>query len=152
MPCASLRAGVSNLLPDWLRFLPVFLQGDFFVSHIVTIRTELRDPAAITAACRRLGLPEPVQGTAQLFSGEATGLLVQLPDWLYPVVCETASGQLHYDNFEGRWGDPKLLDLFLQAYTVEKARIEARKQGHTVLEQSLPGGSVKLTIQVGGAA
>src|SRR6516162_9998685 len=49
------------------------------LSHIVTIRTEVRDPAAIGAACRRLGLPEPVQGTAQLYSGAATGTLIKLP-------------------------------------------------------------------------
>src|SRR3712207_7693289 len=30
----------------------------------------------------RLGLPEPVVGTAQLFSGEAAGLLVRLTDWV----------------------------------------------------------------------
>jgi hypothetical protein len=34
----------------------------------------------------------------------------------------------------------------------EKARIEARKRGHGVVEQALPDGSVKLTIQVGGVA
>ena len=62
------------------------------MSHIVTITTEVRDPAAIAAACRRLGLPEPVQGTARLFEGEATGLLVTLPGWLYPCVCNPATG------------------------------------------------------------
>jgi hypothetical protein len=51
------------------------------LSHIVQIQTEVGDPAAVHAACRRLGLPEPVHGSAQLFSGEATGLLVKLPDW-----------------------------------------------------------------------
>ena len=59
------------------------------MSHIVTIATEVRDPDAVAAACRRLGLPEPVQGTASLFEGQATGLLVRLPGWLYPVVCDT---------------------------------------------------------------
>jgi hypothetical protein len=49
------------------------------VSHIVTIQTEVRNPAAVTAACRRLGLPEPVRGTAKLFEGEAAGLLDQSP-------------------------------------------------------------------------
>jgi hypothetical protein len=122
------------------------------VSHIVSIRTEVRDSVAVAAACRRLGLAEPLQGTAQLYSGEAIGLLVQLPGWLYPVVCDLASGQLHYDNFEGRWGEPQQLDRLLQAYSVEKARIEAHKQGHNVFEQNLPDGSIKLTIQVGGAA
>ncbi|HSU67553.1 MAG TPA: hypothetical protein VLJ39_11820, partial [Tepidisphaeraceae bacterium] len=27
------------------------------VSHIVTVKTEVRDPVAVAAACRRLGLP-----------------------------------------------------------------------------------------------
>ena len=35
---------------------------------------------------------------------------------------------------------------------VEKATIEARKRGHSVTEQALADGSVRLTIQVGGAS
>jgi hypothetical protein len=76
---------------------------------------------AVASACRRLGLPEPVIGTAALFSGEATGLLVKLSGWLYPVVFDTATGQARYDNYEGAWGDPKHLDSFMQMYAVEKA-------------------------------
>jgi len=57
------------------------------VSHIVTIRTQVRDVAAIAAACQRLQLPPPVYGTAKLFAGqEATGQIVQLPGWRFPVV------------------------------------------------------------------
>ena len=70
------------------------------MSHIVTIATEVRDPDAVAAACRRLGLPEPVHGTATLFEGQATGLLVKLPGWLYPVVCDTATGSVRFDNYD----------------------------------------------------
>jgi hypothetical protein len=35
---------------------------------------------------------------------------------------------------------------------VERARLEARRRGHNVVEQSLADGSIKLTIQVGGTA
>jgi hypothetical protein len=122
------------------------------VSHIVEIRTEVRDPAAVAAACRRLGLPGPAHGTASLFSGEAAGLLVRLPGWLYPVVADTATGALKYDNFDQAWGAQAHLDRFLQMYAVEKARIEARKRGHAVAEQTLPDGSIKLTVTVGGGA
>ena len=122
------------------------------MSHIVQIQAEVRDPLAVAAACRRLGLPEPAHGTATLFEGQATGLLVRLPDWLYPVVCDTQSGELRYDNFGGSWGDPRHLDRFLQRYAVEKATIEARKRGHSVAEQALSDGSIKLTIEVGGAS
>jgi hypothetical protein len=120
------------------------------MSHIVEIQTEVRDPAAIAAACRRLSLAEPVAGKAMLFNEEAEGIQVQLPGWTYPLVCQTERGVLLYDNFEGCWGDQAQLDKFLQAYAVERAKLEARRQGHSVVEQPLSDGSVKLTIQVGG--
>lgn len=122
------------------------------MSHIVTIATQIRDPEAARSACRRLALPEPVHGTAQLYEGSATGLLIQLPGWLYPVVCDTTGGTVRFDNYGGAWGQPAELDRLLQAYAVEKARSEARKQGHHVVEQTLSDGSIKLTIAVGGAA
>ena len=120
------------------------------MSHVVTVETQVKDAVAVRAACKRLGLPEPVQGTVRLFGGEATGLAVQLPDWQYPVVADLASGQLRYDNFQGRWGDQTHLDAFLQAYAVCKATIEARRRGHAVSEQKLADGSIKLCIQVAG--
>ncbi|SFJ51866.1 DUF1257 domain-containing protein [Planctomicrobium piriforme] len=121
------------------------------MSHIVSIQTEVRDAAAITAACLRLRLPEPTCGETKLFSSTAAGWAVHLPGWRYPVVCDVTTGNLAYDNFGGRWGDPKQLDALLQAYAVEKAKIEARKQNYRVTEQPLADGSIKLTIQVGGA-
>ena len=126
------------------------------MSHIVTVNTEVRDTSAVTsavkAACQRLSLAEPVQGKAKLYGGEDEGLAVKLPDWTYPVVCDLASGQVKYDNFGGRWGDQKQLAKFLQAYAAEKVKIESRRKGHTVTESQLADGSIKLTIQVGGAA
>lgn len=73
------------------------------MSHVVQLQAQIKDAAAVRAACQRLGLPAPVQGTTKLFSGEVTGLAVQLPDWIYPVVADLASGQLKFDNFQGRW-------------------------------------------------
>ena len=78
--------------------------------------------------------------------------LVQLPGWLYPVVCDTATGSLRFDNYNGSWGRQEHLGRFLQAYAIERAGIEARKRGHQVFEQALADGSIKLTIQVGGAS
>ena len=121
------------------------------MSHIVTIHTEIRDPEALRKACVRLGLAEPTSGTATLFSGDATGLMVALPDWNYPVVVDVQDGQLHYDNYGGQWGEQRHLDQLLQAYAVEKARLEARRAGYAMTEQPLADGSIKLTIQVGGA-
>ncbi len=120
------------------------------MSHIVSIETQIRDVAALNAACTRLGLAEPVQETVQLFTNQATGFSVRLPGWRYPVVCDLVNGSLKYDNFSGRWGEQIRLDNLLQAYAVEKAKLEARRQGHSMIEQSLANGSIKLTIQVGG--
>src|SRR4051812_42813029 len=122
------------------------------LSHIVTIKTEVRDHAAVGAACRRLELPLPVLGTAELFGGPASGLIVRLTDWAYPVVIDTTTGQVHYDNYNGAWGDQAQLERFLQMYAVEKTRIEARKKGHQITEQPLADGSIKLTIRVGGGS
>ena len=121
------------------------------MSHIVEIKTEVRDAVAIGSACQRLKLEAPTQGTVKLFSSSATGVIVKLPGWRYPVVFQTATGEAQYDNYEGRWGEQSRLDQFLQAYAVEQTKIEARRKGHSVSEQSLADGSIKLTVQVGGA-
>lgn len=120
------------------------------MSHIVTIKTEIRDAVALGAACKRLRLQEPTLETVELYSGKATGHCVRLPDWMYPVVCDVNSGQIKYDNFEGRWGAHQELDRLMQAYAVERAKLEARRNGHSVTEQTLSDGSIKLTVQVGG--
>ena len=122
------------------------------MSHIVEIKTEIRDEAAVKAACSRLHLPQPTRGTFQLYSTTETGLGIELPHWKYPVVANTDTGELRYDNYEGRWGSQESLDQLLQMYSVAKTKLEARKKGHTVTEQRLDGGSIKLTVNVGGAA
>jgi len=122
------------------------------MSHIVTIQVEVRDLDAIRSACRRLELKEPVFGKTSVFGTEIEGVLVELPDWVYPVVCNPDTGELKYDNYGGKWGDEKLLHRFIQMYGVEKATLEARRKGYGVIEQPLADGSVKLTINDGGIA
>ena len=127
------------------------------MSHIVEIKTEVRDEAAVQAACSRLHLPRATRGTFELYSSTETGLGIELPHWKYPVVATSddsgqLTGQLRFDNYNGRWGSQESLDQFLQIYAVEKAKIEARKKGHSVFEQRLDNGSIKLTVNVGGAA
>jgi hypothetical protein len=120
------------------------------MSHVVTIKTAVKDAATVRAACQRLGLSQPVQGTHRLFTNSATGLGVQLTGWRYPLVIHTDTGQLEFDNFKGHWGDQRQLDAFLQTYAVERAKAEARRKGHQVIEAKLADGSIKLTINVGG--
>ena len=119
------------------------------MSHIVEIKTQIRDPVALNSACQRIRLPPPAHETVKMFQSTITGQCVRLPEWRYPVVCDLTTGQIQYDNFNGRWGDPKELDRLMQSYAVEKTKLESRRQGHTVTEQPLSDGSIKLIVQVG---
>jgi hypothetical protein len=121
------------------------------LSHVVEIRTEIRDEQAVRAACTRLQLAAPEHKTVRLFNATATGVCVQLPGWQYPVVANLQTGQVQYDNYGGHWGEQKHLNSFLQAYAVEKAKIESRKKGHSVTETALQDGSIRVTVRVGGA-
>jgi hypothetical protein len=121
------------------------------LSHIVKIQTQIKDAAAVRFTCHRLNLPLPVQGKARLFSGEVEGLAVQLPDWHYPIVADLATGEIKFDNYGGSWGAQQHLDRFLQVYACEKAKIEARRRGHSYTETTMVDGSIKLTIKVEGA-
>jgi hypothetical protein len=116
------------------------------MSHIATVKTRISDRAAVAAACQRLGMAAPTEGTAQLYSGEATGCVVRLEGWKYPIVIDTAAGTIKYDNFEGHWGAQEKLDQFLRCYAVEKVKLEARKKGFSLSEQALQDGSVKIQI------
>lgn len=118
------------------------------MSHLVSIQTQVRDPIAVEAACTRLKLSVPVRRTVKLFSAEATGLAVELPGWRYPVVCQTETGELKYDDFNGRWGNKEQLCSFLQAYAVELVKLQARREGRTAIEEPLADGSIRVQIGV----
>src|SRR6478609_8144976 len=102
-----------------LTIITIFQNGGS-MSHIVSLRTEVRDAVAVEAACRRLNLPPPESGTFELFNARASGYAVRLSGWRFPVVCNLAEGELRLDNYGGHWGDQKELDRFVQAYCVEK--------------------------------
>lgn len=122
------------------------------MSHIVSVQTEVRDLVAVESACRRLDWERPTSGDFTLFTRTLAGVGVQPPRWRYPIVCDLATGQLAYDNYEGHWGDSADLGRFKQAYAIEKAKIEARRAGRFVIERPLQDGSVELCVSVLEAA
>ena len=61
------------------------------MSHIVTIRTEVRDHAAVGA--RRSRGPR---------SSSAAGTIVRLPEWTYPDVIDATTGQVRHDIYNGQ--------------------------------------------------
>ncbi|QDT16645.1 DUF1257 domain-containing protein [Alienimonas californiensis] len=121
------------------------------MSHVVTIETKLRDPAALSAACERLGLPEPRTETVKFFDGaEQSGLAVRPPGFVYPVLIGE-EGAVRCDTDEGRWGDNAFLGRLKQAYALEAAKLQAKARGHRISETSLPDGGVRLTVTAGTA-
>jgi hypothetical protein len=106
------------------------------MSHIATIKTEIRDRTAIAKAQERLKMPAPrfVHETAR----------VPLTSW-HDAAVNLRTGEVRYDEDYTRQ-----FHAFRQAYAVEKTKIEARKAGHTVQEKCLDGGKVRLTINVMG--
>lgn len=122
------------------------------MSHIVTIKTEVRDAEAVSLACKRPGLEEPRHGTAQLFEGEGDRAAGQTAGLGLPRRRRHRHGAGPLRQLRGQWGDPSHLNAFVQSYAICKANLEARKRGHSVHETGLPDGSVKLTISVGGSS
>ena len=116
------------------------------MSHIVQIKTECRDLEALKGACRRLKLAEPVHGKYSVFSVSREGYGVRLPNWNYPVVVNIETGAVDFDNYNGSWGKQEELDKLLQAYAVEKAVLEAQRNGYSLYETVLPDGSIELNI------
>ncbi|QDU95170.1 hypothetical protein [Lignipirellula cremea] len=118
------------------------------MSHTTTVACEFNDEQAIVDACKRLGLPAPTKGVHKLFDeNTATGLGVKLEGWVFPVVIDTAKGEAYYDNYGGSWGKPVHFDRFKQAYAVERAKRQARKQGLRVREKVQQDGSIQLICQ-----
>ncbi|NNJ27730.1 DUF1257 domain-containing protein [Alienimonas chondri] len=120
------------------------------MSHLVTVAAKATDPAALAAACTRLKLPPPQTETVTFFDRSVqSGLAVRPPGFVYPIVCDVETGELHHDVYEGRWGDESFVGRLLQAYALEKARLQARARGHRVAETALADGSVRLTVTAG---
>lgn len=119
------------------------------MSHVVTVSTQITSRSALDSACSKLGLAAPFDGVAELYDGtKAAGTIVKLPDWVYPVAFDLATGSARYDNFGGSWGAQSELDRLAQRYSAEVLYEQAYAQGHTVLgEEAGVDGELLLTIE-----
>jgi hypothetical protein len=115
------------------------------MSHVATIALEFRDPAALREAagvCRLDLHPE----TVTFYDGtRVAGTALRLPGWRYPVVIDT-DGRLHYDHFEGRWGDLAQLHRFHQAYAEAATTHFARARGYLVTRTAQADGTIRLAL------
>ena|SRR2546428_6274101 len=115
------------------------------MSHVATIALEFRDPAALSEAAAVCGLdlrPEMVT----FYDGTCVdGTALRLPGWCYPVVID-AAGRLHYDHYEGRWGDLAQLHRFRQAYAEAATAGFARARGYLITRSTQADGTVRLAL------
>jgi len=119
------------------------------MSHTMNIEIELHDRQALEQACQRLSLTL-AEGKVKFYSTEEEGMLVQLPGWKYPI-CIKENGHVSYDNYNGQWGKIEKLNKLRAYYGIEKAKIEARKQGCSVYETyNNRTQQLELRIRVGG--
>lgn len=146
------------------------------MSHVVSIKTELRDLEAVKAACKELGLTfHEGQKTIRWYGrwmndydGEDAAFklgikpeqygncdhAIELPGCRYDIglLRNPATGgyKLYFDYFgEGQKIQAALGDngqKLLQYYAANKATAEARKKGYTVQRQTARNGTLKLTI------
>ena len=122
------------------------------MSHFVTVETQLRDIAALKAACRELGLDVQQNAAARGYghNRQHGDFVIKLkgpydiavnrqPDGTFGLTADQWQGQVAKEvgqNFA------KLMRL----YSAHKVMLEARRKGHTVRRQDLKDGSIKLTV------
>ncbi|MEQ2010125.1 MAG: DUF1257 domain-containing protein [Limisphaerales bacterium] len=122
------------------------------MSHFTTIKTQIKDITALRAAVSELGLQLLANTEARGYISNKTKgdfvlrlkgpydvALNQQPDGTFGLTTDWWDGHVEREvgqNF-GR---------LLQLYGVQKATLEAKKKGMTVLRRSQPNGSIKLVL------
>jgi hypothetical protein len=122
------------------------------MSHFTTIKTQIKDIAALSAACKEMGFALLQNADARGYMnntrkgeyviklhGPYDIALNQQPDGTYGLTTDWWNG--HVEKEVG-----KDYGKLLQLYGVHKASIEARKKGYSVMRQAKQDGSVKLVM------
>jgi len=121
------------------------------MSHTVKRKTTVKNLTALKRALSKIaGAKLLGNDRYQFYSGSATGIGISLPNWRYPIVVDTQTGEVAFDNYEGRWGDQHDLDNMLQKYAVEAATMQAEALGANYEVATLDNGDIKITVNVGG--
>jgi len=128
------------------------------MSHITNIELEIKDLAALKAACNRMGFTfKENQNTCNYYRGQKADCLhaIEVPGAAYEVgVVKNKNGgySLIWDPFihgglESALGPAA--GKLKQAYGIEKAKLEARKKGFSVYERIKEDGAIILSVEGG---
>jgi Protein of unknown function (DUF1257) len=130
------------------------------------VQTQLRDPDAIKAAAKALGIEFVEQGLARLYGGEYSSecdFVLRLPGRYDLGLKKNAAGTYDFvcDAWllEGRWAEganhPGTKSIGLngsrlkQEYAYAILQAEARRKGRTIQRQELPNGRIRVTLTGG---
>ena len=122
------------------------------MSHFVTVETQLRDIAALKAACRELGLDVQQNAEARGYAANRQhGDFVITLKGPYDIAVnrkQDGTFGLTADQWQGHVAKEVGVNFtrLMKLYSVHKVLIEAKRKGHTVRRQELKDGSVKLTV------
>ena len=101
------------------------------MSHTVQCKIAVTDKDALAQAAKNCGYEFWQEGQHKLFDGTYQGCAVQIPGWRYPVVANTETGELKYDDYNGSWGKVADLDYLLQEYSAVTMEMQAALQGYS---------------------
>ena len=122
------------------------------MSHFVTIETQIKDIAALKAACRELGLNVQKNAEARGYAANRQhGDFVITLKGPYDIAVnrkQDGTFGLTADWWQGHVAKEVGTNFtkLMKLYSVHKVLIEAKRKGHTVHRQDLKDGSVKLTV------
>jgi hypothetical protein len=93
------------------------------MSHKVTQTPGMNNVTLLESTAKARGVridikPQKVELYSETVSADAA---LYLKDWSYPVAINFATGNVQYDNYEGKWGAEDELDAFVQEYRLQLA-------------------------------
>jgi len=118
------------------------------MSHTVKLSVEVKDLDIVQQVCQKKGYQYTApNANNRLYGGQVAGASVKFPSWTYPVVI-AQDGQLHYDNYNGSWGNEKILQEFLHEYSVEKSLNDLSLAGMSAMRQDVVDQSGNLVTEL----
>ncbi len=120
------------------------------MSHTMNIKLEVKDFKCLVLAAGRAGAWCDVmeQNHALCDGVQVSGIGVKLPGWVYPAVFDVKAGVVHYDVYEGAWGNIDELNKLKAYYGLEVAKKAAKRQGYLV-QEVVRDNEIVLRISVG---
>ena len=118
------------------------------MSQLLAGKTNMTREDIVRLAAVRCNATILGRGQFTVYSSTIAGFGVKFPNWRFPLVIDLDNGEIHYDNYEGSWGDIAELSQFKQAYTAELVRDAAKKMGHSVTESVTDTGEIRLVVGV----